>query len=77
MAVAFFSTWTTYGTWLPGDGRGWCGRPGGADWGGEMQSFWSKLRMAEGATTLDAGQRAMVEATVTAHCVSVAGRCTL
>jgi hypothetical protein len=22
MAIAFFSTWTTYGTWLPGDQRG-------------------------------------------------------
>lgn len=21
--LAFFITWTTYGTWLPGDGRGW------------------------------------------------------
>jgi hypothetical protein len=23
MAIAFFSTWTTYGTWLPGDPRSW------------------------------------------------------
>ncbi|HEX3998701.1 MAG TPA: hypothetical protein VHX65_09150 [Pirellulales bacterium] len=23
MAIAFFSAWTTYGTWLPGDARGW------------------------------------------------------
>ena len=21
--LAFFLTWTTYGTWLPGDERGW------------------------------------------------------
>jgi REP element-mobilizing transposase RayT len=21
--IAFFLTWSTYGTWLPGDGRGW------------------------------------------------------
>ena len=21
--LAFFITWTTYGTWLPGDDRGW------------------------------------------------------
>ena len=68
MAVAFFSTWTTYGTWLPGDGRGWLRRPGGADWGDDMQAFWAALRMTEGATTLDAGQRSVVEATVAAHC---------
>ena len=23
MAIAFFATWTTCGTWLPGDPRGW------------------------------------------------------
>ncbi len=22
-ALAYFLTWTTYGTWLPGDERGW------------------------------------------------------
>ena len=22
-ALAYFITWTTYGTWLPGDKRGW------------------------------------------------------
>jgi hypothetical protein len=22
--MAFFLTWTTYGSWLPGDDRGWC-----------------------------------------------------
>jgi hypothetical protein len=21
--IAYFLTWVTYGTWLPGDGRGW------------------------------------------------------
>jgi hypothetical protein len=23
MSIAIFSTWTTYGTWLPGDRRTW------------------------------------------------------
>ena len=23
MAIAYFSTWTTYGTWLPGEPRNW------------------------------------------------------
>jgi REP element-mobilizing transposase RayT len=25
-ALAYFLTWTTYGTWLPGDSRGWVNR---------------------------------------------------
>jgi hypothetical protein len=24
--LAYFLTWTTYGTWLPGDSRGWVNR---------------------------------------------------
>ena len=27
--AGFFITWTTYGTWLPGDARGWRKRIGG------------------------------------------------
>jgi hypothetical protein len=27
--LAYFLTWTTYGTWLPGDERGWCKRTKG------------------------------------------------
>ena len=26
--LAYFLTWTTYGTWLPGDGRGWVEKNG-------------------------------------------------
>ena len=69
MAIAFFSTWTTYGSWLPGDGRGWCGRPGEVDWADTLRARLATLRMANDATTLDAGQRSLVEATVAAHCV--------
>jgi REP element-mobilizing transposase RayT len=28
--LAYFLTWTTYGTWLPGDGRGWVHKRGSA-----------------------------------------------
>ncbi len=27
--VGVFITWTTYGTWLPGDARGWRAKVGG------------------------------------------------
>ena len=26
--LAYLLTWTTYGTWLPGDDRGWTEKPG-------------------------------------------------
>jgi hypothetical protein len=26
--LAYFLTWTTYGSWLPGDERGWVAKPG-------------------------------------------------
>jgi hypothetical protein len=26
--LAYFLTWTTYGSWLPGDQRGWVAKPG-------------------------------------------------
>ncbi len=68
MAIAFFSTWTTYGTWLPGDERGWCGRPGGVDWADTLRARLATFRMADNATILDAGQRSIVEETVAAHC---------
>ena len=29
--LAFFLTWTTYGSWLPGDERGWVEKPGHPD----------------------------------------------
>ena len=29
--LAYFLTWTTYGTWLPGDSRGWVNRHGKRD----------------------------------------------
>ena len=39
--LAYFITWTTYGTWLPGDERGW-NRKGLA----EMQAGNSRLESA-------------------------------
>jgi hypothetical protein len=26
--LAYFLTWTAYGSWLPGDERGWVAKPG-------------------------------------------------
>ena len=69
MAIAFFSTWTTYGTWLPGDWRGFRqhGRPEKgaiARW-----EFEARFRMTGTAVLLNQVQRNIVEETVANHCV--------
>ena len=69
MAVAIFSTWTTYGTWLPGDERGWFKRSQGVQSADALRTLGAAFRMTHDATTLDAVQRTRVEATIAAHCV--------
>ena len=67
--LAYHITWTTYGTWLPGDARGWVKwgewgvKPGDAE-----QVVTSRERMAESAVTLTDEQRAIVEQTIRDHC---------
>lgn len=66
--LAFFLTWTTYGTWLPGDERGWVAKPGqfrAPDSGREKSA---RIRMTEEPLYLDDEQRAIVEATIRRHC---------
>ena len=66
---AYHLVWTTYGTWLPGDARGWTSdkKPGiqPPDPGLERAS---RERMSESAVILTETQRAIVEATVRRHC---------
>src|SRR5438093_695627 len=67
--IAYHLTWTTYGTWLPGDQRGWvrkrvCGiQPPDAERERE-----SRKSMAETQVTLTPAQRALVEQTIRDHC---------
>jgi hypothetical protein len=68
MAIAFFYTWTTYGTWLPGDERGWFKRGGGLQTPDWMRELEAALLMTAGALVLDAAQRHVVEKTVADHC---------
>jgi len=68
MAIAYFSTWTTYGSWLHGDPRGWCQRGSGyrapdpALYGDALNE------LAEPVLVLDYEQRRLVEQTVADHC---------
>jgi REP element-mobilizing transposase RayT len=68
MSIAIFSTWTTYGTWLPGDPRGWCQRGRGFQEPDARRRIEAALLMTESAITLDPEQRRIVEQTIADHC---------
>ena len=66
--LAYFLTWATYGTWLPGDERGWVDYQHGWKLPNPVRQMEAEARMSENACLLDAEQRACVEETITAHC---------
>lgn len=66
--LAFFLTWTTYGTWLPGDGRGWVKKPGDFRESDSSRERAASKLMTEPALTLTDEQRRIVEDTIAAHC---------
>jgi REP element-mobilizing transposase RayT len=67
VAIAIFSTWTTYGTWLPGDDRGWFHSRRGWREPDQRPAFSSALRMRADAVTLTGEQRRLVEAVIATH----------
>lgn len=70
MAVlAYHIVWTTYGTWLPGDARGWVKKKAsGIQEPDPRRERLARQRMAEGAVLLTMRQRAIVEQTIREHC---------
>ncbi len=66
--LAYYLTWTTYGTWLPGDERGWVARPGEFRTPDPKRKEAALCLMTESALTLDAEQRRRVEDTLADHC---------
>ena len=66
--LAFFLTWTTYASWLPGDGRGWFTRDGvfHAPRAGLARSVTARLR--EEPVTLNHSQRHIVVEAIGEHC---------
>jgi len=67
--LAYLITWTTYGTWLPGDKRGWVeGGTPGIQVADAARREEAHDRMTEPPITLDAEQREVVRATIEAHC---------
>ena len=67
--IAYFLTWTTYGTWLPGDPRGW-NRKGEIDslTGNSLIAATAKARMREDVFLLTISDRKVVEETIGDHC---------
>jgi REP element-mobilizing transposase RayT len=66
--LAFFLTCSTYGTWLPGDQRGWVEYRRGWKLPDPILELEAKARMTDDACILDAEQRLLVENTVADHC---------
>ena len=66
--LAFHLIWTTYGTWLPGDARGWIqsGATGVQPPDPEREQQ-ARERMVEPAVVLDPEQRSIVEQTIREH----------
>jgi REP element-mobilizing transposase RayT len=70
--LAYFLTWTTYGTWLPGDARGWVKRRHNADEFIEppaphLEGHARRL-MKESPALLDLRMRSAVDAAVRRRC---------
>jgi len=66
--LAYFITWTCYGTWLPGDDRGWTQWRKGEQIPQPFLADWCQKQMSETPLYLDPPQRSIVEKTVAEHC---------
>src|SRR5262249_3348105 len=67
-ALAYFLTWPTYGTWLPGDERGWVKYRKSWQRPDPIRKREAEARMSEDACVLDSQQRQLVEKTIADHC---------
>ncbi len=65
--LAFFLTWPTYGTWLPGDERGWIKNQRGWQNSSRNLATWSRKVLREAPCVLNEEQRKLVEATISDH----------
>jgi REP element-mobilizing transposase RayT len=66
--LAYFLTWSTYGTWLPGDERGWIEYRHGWQLPDTVRQLEAAARMTEDACRLDGEQRDAVERQVAETC---------
>jgi len=66
--LAYFITWTCYGTWLPGDERGWTKWHRGEKIPQPVLNNWNRGRMTDMPLLLDPRQRRIVHEMVAEHC---------
>lgn len=59
--LTIFITWTTYGTWLPGDARGWRKRVGGNQLPRPLLEEWCRQQLKGEAVLLEPHDRITVE----------------
>ena len=67
--LGYFITWTCYGTWLPGDERGWTKWRKGDQVAQPLLMDWCKDQMTEESILLNTTQRDIVNAVVKDHCM--------
>ena len=65
--MAYLLTWTTYGSWLPGDDRGWVDRGGVVRQGNPHLRRVAAKRLVGACTSLTSHQRGLVVRCVAAH----------
>ncbi|MEZ6094024.1 MAG: transposase [Pirellulaceae bacterium] len=65
--ITLFITWTTYGSWLPGDSRGWKKWKSGERQPQPALESWCKDRMKGNAIVLCPSQREAVESVIREH----------
>jgi len=66
--ITWLITWTTYGTWLPGDSRGWRRRQSGSQLPEPLLEQWCRKQMAGEAVLLKPHDRDTVEDACREHC---------
>jgi|WetSurMetagenome_2_1015567.scaffolds.fasta_scaffold174151_2 REP element-mobilizing transposase RayT len=68
--IAYFLTWTTYGSWLPGDQRGWQKKERGFQDPSLTLQRYSRKLMTEQPCVLKPDQRQCVENSIRSFCQS-------
>lgn len=66
--LGLFITWTVYGTFLPGDARGWKHRGVGPQTARPLLETWHRDRLSHDVITLDDSMRRIAEAAIREIC---------
>jgi REP element-mobilizing transposase RayT len=66
--IAFFFTWSNYGTWLPGDERGWVEYRRGWQLADPIRLLEAQMLQTEDACILSLDERAVVNRAIADHC---------